>query len=381
MSFLREFNELYVNLTYRCNLDCPFCSTKAGGFFNKGQAMTVETALACVDILLCNAATPYPVLFFFGGEPMLQAPLIRQAVEYGRRHEARQGKRVRFVIVTNGVLVDDAMLDFAARHEVDFQIDLDGPQEIHDTLRRTASGQGTFERVMHSIRQAEAGQGFHLTLRSHIPPANPHFLRTMEMLEAGGLRRLSLAFNLIMGLSPDSEFLWRRADFERHEELFLEFVRRYGGHILQVQEPVVDFFGLLGYYRSQPGRPEHFCNAGRVRLSVSPSGEVYPCFTMEDQERFCIGHVDQGINRFQVTRFLTMTGRDALVAQDGSDPSEVFMYLCPFQTMTLSGRVNVVPKVLQEAYSAFSALVGKMKVVLGQWSPGPTEAQRGGFAG
>lgn len=363
MSFLREFDELYVNLTYRCNLDCPFCSTKAGGFFNKKAVMSPEVAVAGVDVLLSNSATATPVLFFFGGEPLLQADLIRQAVEYGRRYEGEHGKRIRFIVVTNGVLLDEQMLDFAARQGVSFQVNLDGPPAVHDSLRRLPSGQGTFDRIVENLRRIEA-RGVGLTLRSHVPPHNPHFLETMALLESLGLSRYNLSFNLVMGLSPGSEYQWRREDFERHEERFLTFVGQYADNILERQSPVVDFFGLYGYFTAPPSEQEHYCNAGRVRLSLSPNGDVYPCFTMEDQEQFRLGNLEQGLDRFQVTRFLTLTSSSGLETEDGSDPGDVFRFLCPFQNHAVGGRVNLVPRVLQESYGAFAILVEKMKSIL-----------------
>lgn len=365
MSFLREFNELYVNLTYRCNLDCPFCSTKFGGFFNKDLDMSEEVALACIDILLSNSVTDEPQLFFFGGEPLLRMDLIKKCVDLGRKSQGEYGKQIRFVIVTNGVLLNDDFIAYLSENEVELQVNLDGPREVHDSQRYFPGKKGTFDIILNNIKKAEADGKLRLALRSHVPPKNLHFHKTMELLDQLALRNLHIAFTMVMGMEKDSEFLWNKDDYISNEALFLDFVRKYEDNILMKKAPTVDFFGLLGYYSSPEMKMEHFCNAGRVRLSVSPEGNIYPCFTMENQEEFDIGSIDKGINIFKVTRFLTTISENGLAAEDGSDIKRLFKYFCPYQNWSLSGKLNVVCNELKESYEGYSHIVEKMKEELG----------------
>lgn len=361
MSFLKEFNELYLNLTYRCNLDCPFCSTKFGGFFNKARDMSPETVRAGMDILLSNSVTPQPHLFFFGGEPLLRKDLIAEGVEYGRKHEKENGKSIRFVIVTNGVLLDDGFMEFLRKNRVELQINLDGPKEIHDSQRHFPGGAGTFDRVMENVEKAEKHREFHLTLRSHVPPSHPHFHETMDLLKSRKLFNLKIAFTMVMGMESGSEFLWKKEDYERHEQVFLDLVRKYRANISYKRAPGVDFFGLYGYHSAVKTRMEHFCNAGRVRLSIGPAGNVYPCFTMEDQPGFQVGHIDKGIDIFKMTNFLTVTSESGIRCADGSPIGDLFMYFCPYQNYTLSGKLNLVTPILKDSYEGFSRLMEKMK--------------------
>lgn len=370
MSFLREFNELYVNVTYRCNLDCPFCSTRAGGFFNKDLDMSEDVALAGIDILLSNSATDEPQLFFFGGEPLLKMELIKKCVDLGRKSEGEYGKKIRFVIVTNGVLLTDDFLSYLADNDVELQINLDGPKETHDSQRYFPGKKGTFDIIINNIKKAEANRKLRLAIRSHVPPKNLHFLKTMDLLNELGLKDLHIAFTMVMGMEKDSEFLWSKEDYISNEGLFLDFVRKYEDNILMKKGPTVDFFGLLGYYSSPEMKMEQFCSAGRGRLSISPEGDIYPCFTMENQEEFNLGSIDKGINIFNATRFLTTISESGLTSEDGSDIKQLFKYFCPYQNWSLSGKLNVVCNELRESYEGYSYIVEKMKEELGELEAG-----------
>ena len=365
MSFLSEFDELYVNLTYRCNLDCPFCSTKFGGFFNKQLDMTEDVAFACIDILLSNSATEQPQLFFFGGEPLLKMDLIKKCVDLGRKSEKEFKKKIRFVIVTNGVLLTDEFIDYLAKNKVELQVNLDGPKEIHDSQRYFPGKKGTFDIIVEKIKKAEANRKLTLAIRSHVPPKNLHFHETMEMIKAMKLKDLHIAFTMVMGMEKGSEFLWRKDDYISNEKLFLDFVRKYKDHILMNKAPTVDFFGLLGYSREIEMKKEQYCNAGRGRLSISPDGKIYPCFTMENQDEFNIGSIDQGLNVFNITRFLTMISESGLKSENDSDIKKLFKYFCPYQNWSLSGKLNVVCNELKESYEGYSYIVDRMKEELG----------------
>jgi len=367
VSFLKEFNEIYMNLTYRCNLDCPFCSTKFGGFYNKNIDMSEEVAIGCIDILLNNSTTDNPQLFFFGGEPLLRMDLIKTSVDYGRKHEAEYNKNIRFAIVTNGVLLNDDFLDYLSQNEVELQINLDGPKENHDKLRYFPNGDGTFDIIIKNIKKAEAKEGVTLAIRSHMAPDYIHFHETMDMLKSMNIININIAFTMIMGMEKDSEFLWKKEDYLSNENLFLDFVRKYAQNILLMKYPTVDFFGLYGYYSAPECKLEHFCDACRVRLSISPNGDIYPCFPYEDQEEFWIGHIDKGISTFNVTRFLTIISESGIVAEDKSDIKDIFKYFCPYQNWTLSGKLNVVSNVLKDSCTGFSIIVEKMKDELGKF--------------
>lgn len=361
MSFLREFNELYLNVTYRCNLDCPFCSTRAGGFFNKDLDMREDVVSAAVDILLSNSATNEPQLFFFGGEPLLRMDLIKKCVNLGRKSEGDFCKKIRFVIVTNGVLLTDDFLGYLAENDVELQINLDGPKEVHDSQRYFPGKKSTFDIIISNIRKALTHKKLRLALRSHVPPKNLHFHKTMEILNELKLNDLHIAFTMVMGMEKNSEFLWSKKDYIANEELFTDFVRKYEDNILMKKAPTVDFFGLLGYYSNPSIKMEQFCSAGRNRLSIGPEGDIYPCFTMENQKEFNLGSIDKGINIFNTTRFLTTISESGLTAEDGSDIRDLFKYFCPYQNWTLSGKLNVVCNELRESYEGYSYIVEKMK--------------------
>jgi sulfatase maturation enzyme AslB (radical SAM superfamily) len=127
---------LEVVLTTACNQSCAYCFQDV----RTGQSMSWRVLRSVLDQLL-RSEHPNPELTFYGGEPLLELPLMMRAVEY-LEAEGEAGGRVAVSVFTNGTLLDRGTMRFLARHRVETQISFDGIEPAQE-LR----AQGTFGRI------------------------------------------------------------------------------------------------------------------------------------------------------------------------------------------------------------------------------------------
>lgn len=135
---------LVLALTSGCNLACDYCYKHDLANPAAARRMTAGRAAQAIDLLLsaCGKA-PKVTVTFFGGEPLLEMPVIRAAIAYGETAAEAAGKKIDFSLTTNGTLLDEATIEFLDTHRVGITVSLDGPAALHDRHRRTRGGQGS----------------------------------------------------------------------------------------------------------------------------------------------------------------------------------------------------------------------------------------------
>jgi uncharacterized protein len=288
-------------LNHACNLRCRYCYN--GRKFHR--AMPWEVAQAGIQLMLRDGGPEAPPaqLSFFGGEPLLEMPLLRRAVAYTEHHAGEIGQRVRFLVVTNGTLLRGQVLDYLLEHQVYLGVSIDGTREAHDATRRFRNGRSSYDRVRDNLRAVigrDGGPG--LRVIAVVNPDNVDQLPdSFDALLALGARNLSI--NL------DYEGAWDEPARERFavalESLGDRYVAAYrrGEHFtLNLLDSKVVTHLKGGYACADR------CDFGCEEVAVAPSGRLYPCdrlVGMDDRDEVVIGQVFSGIDPVR---------RDALIA-------------------------------------------------------------------
>ncbi|MCL2531519.1 MAG: thioether cross-link-forming SCIFF peptide maturase [Oscillospiraceae bacterium] len=278
---------LCLHMAHACNLSCEYCFVRA---WDK-QLMSVDVGRAAIDFLLANSGPRRNLdIDFFGGEPLLNWDVLKQLVTYARAKESETGKHFRFTLTTNGMLINDDVIDFCNREMSNVVLSLDGRKATHDRLRKTPCGQGCYDSVVPKFRrlvQARDGKGYYI--RGTFTHHNTDFLQDILHMAELGFRELSLEPVVCdpaapHALTPDD--LTRV--LEEYEALALEMVNSdfsFYHYTLNLRHGPC-------YYKRTAG-----CGVGTEYLAVTPAGEFYPCHQFVGSPEFAMGNVYQGLSR------------------------------------------------------------------------------------
>ncbi|MCL2194964.1 MAG: thioether cross-link-forming SCIFF peptide maturase [Oscillospiraceae bacterium] len=274
-----------LHMAHACNLACEYCFVRA---WDK-QLMSYDVGKAAIDFLLANSGPRRNLdIDFFGGEPLLNWDVLKRLVAYARGKEAESGKHFRFTLTTNGVLIDDDVIDFCQREISNVVLSLDGRKETHDRLRKTHDGRGCYDDVVPKFRRlvgAREGCGYYI--RGTFTHHNTDFLQDIAHMVALGFRALSLEPVVCSpaaphALTPDD----LRRVLDEYEALALDMVDgdySFYHYTLNLRHGPC-------YYKRTAG-----CGVGTEYLAVTPDGEFYPCHQFVGNRAFIMGNVREGI--------------------------------------------------------------------------------------
>lgn len=103
--------------------------------------MSYETGKQALDFLIANSGSRRNLeVDFFGGEPLMNWDVVKQLVAYGRQQEKLHDKHFRFTLTTNGVLLNDEIMEFANKEMDNVVLSIDGRKEVHDRMRPFSKG-------------------------------------------------------------------------------------------------------------------------------------------------------------------------------------------------------------------------------------------------
>lgn len=276
-----------LHMAHACNLSCEYCFVRA---WDK-QLMPYEVGQAAIDFLLANSGPRRNLdVDFFGGEPLLNWDVIKRLVAYARSREEECGKRFRFTLTTNGVLIDDDVIDFCNREISNVVLSLDGRKATHDHLRKTPCGKGCYDTVVPKFQQlvqAREGKGYYI--RGTFTHHNTDFLQDILHMAELGFRELSLE---PVVCDPAAPHALTQDDLQRvleeYEKLALDMVNSdytFYHYTLNLRHGPC-------YYKRTAG-----CGVGTEYLAVTPAGEFYPCHQFVGSPEFMMGNVREGLTR------------------------------------------------------------------------------------
>ena len=285
---------LCLHIAHTCNLNCSYCFASQGKYHGERAVMSYEVGKQALDFLIANSGTRRNLeVDFFGGEPLMNFDVVKQLVAYARSVEKEHGKNFRFTLTTNGILVDDDVIDFANREMSNVVLSLDGRKEIHDRYRVDYAGNGSWERIVPKFQKlVEARGGKNYYMRGTFTHANPDFLKDIQVMLDLGFNELSME-PVVCAPGDPSELT--EADlpivldqYEKLAELMLE--RERAGKPFTFYHYMIDLTGGPCIYKRISG-----CGSGTEYMAVTPWGDLYPCHQFVGEEKYLLGNIWDGV--------------------------------------------------------------------------------------
>ena len=185
---------LCLHVAHTCNLNCSYCFASQGKYHGDRALMSYEVGKQALDFLMDHSGTRHNLeVDFFGGEPLMNFDVVKRLVAYARSVEKERGKHFRFTLTTNGVLIDDDVIDFANREMSNVVLSLDGRKEVHDRYRVDYAGNGSWEKIVPKFQKlVQARQGKNYYMRGTFTHANPDFLKDIQTMLDLGFTELSM---------------------------------------------------------------------------------------------------------------------------------------------------------------------------------------------
>lgn len=292
----REFavKSLCLNVAHDCNMRCGYCFASEVSFGEKTQLMSLEVGQKAVDFLLEQSGSRRHLeVDYFGGEPLLDFNMVRRLTQYGREKAQQLGKTIKFTITTNGLLIDDAFIDFVNENQMQVVLSLDGRKSVHDGVRRLAGGGGTYDKILPKfLKFAESRNHENYYVRGTYTRRNMDFSQDVLHLFDLGFHHVSLE---PVVASPDT-YGFTEEDVPtlelEYEKLSAELLERHQqGHSIDFFHFNVDLKGGVCIPKRIKG-----CGAGFEYLAVAPDGTIYPCHQFDGKQKFAMGDVFNGLN-------------------------------------------------------------------------------------
>ena len=290
---------LCLHVAHTCNLNCAYCFASQGKYHGERAVMSPEVGKRALDFLIENSGSRHNLeVDFFGGEPLMNFDTVKELVAYARMREQETGKHFRFTLTTNGVLIDDGVIDFANREMSNVVLSLDGRREIHDRFRVDYAGKGSWDRIVPKFqRLVEARGGKNYYMRGTFTHWNPDFVQDIRQMLDLGFTELSME---PVVCAPDDPSALTDEDVEivkrQYEELAaLMLERRAEGRPFTFYHYMLDLAGGPCIYKRISG-----CGSGTEYMAVTPWGDLYPCHQFVGEERFRLGDIWHGIDNPEV---------------------------------------------------------------------------------
>ena len=287
---------LCLHVAHTCNLNCEYCFAAQGKYHGERALMSFEVGKRALDFLVENSGTRHNLeVDFFGGEPLMNFDVVKRLVEYARSIENEKGKHFRFTLTTNGMLIDDDVIDFANREMDNVVLSLDGRREVNDRFRKTAGGQGSFDVIVPKFQKFVKARGDKsYYMRGTFTHFNPDFTKDIQTMLDLGFNELSMepvvcppadAYALT---EEDKQTVLK--EYEKLADMMLE--REKQGKPFTFYHYMLDLEGGPCIYKRISG-----CGSGTEYLAVTPTGELYPCHQFVGNKDYLMGDIWQGVTR------------------------------------------------------------------------------------
>ncbi|MBO7184773.1 MAG: thioether cross-link-forming SCIFF peptide maturase [Oscillospiraceae bacterium] len=290
---------LCLHIAHTCNLNCSYCFASQGKYHGERAMMSYEVGKQALDFLIANSGTRRNLeVDFFGGEPLMNFQVVKDLVAYARSVEKEKGKNFRFTLTTNGVLVDDDVIEWANRECSNVVLSLDGRKEVHDRFRVDYAGNGSWEKIVPKFQKfVEARQGKDYYMRGTFTHANPDFLKDIQTMLDLGFNELSMEPVVCAAGDPsaltEEDLVIVMDQYEKLAELMLQKDKQ--GKPFTFYHYMIDLSGGPCIYKRISG-----CGSGTEYMAVTPWGDLYPCHQFVGEERFKLGNIWDGVTNSEI---------------------------------------------------------------------------------
>ena len=290
---------LCLHVAHTCNLNCSYCFASQGKFHGERALMSFEVGRQAIDFLVAHSGGRTNLeVDFFGGEPLMNWQVVKDIVAYARSLEAKHHKRFRFTLTTNGVLVDDEVIDFANREMHNVVMSLDGRKEVHDRFRKDYAGRGSYDVIVPKFQKFAKARGERdYYIRGTYTHHNTDFTRDIFHMADLGFTQLSME---PVVCPPDDPCALTEEDmpvlFEQYELLAREMLRREKeGRGFTFYHYMLDLTHGPCIYKRISG-----CGSGTEYMAVTPWGDLYPCHQFVNDPAYLLGNIWDGVTNEKV---------------------------------------------------------------------------------
>lgn len=287
-----EIKALCIHICHDCNFRCRYCFADEGTYHSAREFMSEETAKAAVDFLIANSGKRKVLeMDFFGGEPLMNFDVVKKTVLYAKEEAAKRGKKFLFTLTTNGLLLTGEIADFLNEEMENVVLSLDGRKEVHDAVRKTANGKGSFDLVIENLKNFVKIRGDkHYYVRGTFTAKNLDFGNDVLFLADSGFDSISM--EPVVTDIPDLAITGKElpAICREYDRLCDEFLAR------EAEGKGFNFFHFNVDLEGGPclSKRVSACGAGNEYFSVVPNGDIYPCHQFAGDRDFRMGSVFEG---------------------------------------------------------------------------------------
>lgn len=290
---------LCLHIAHTCNLNCSYCFASQGKYQGERALMSFETGKAALDFLIKNSGTRHNLeVDFFGGEPLMNWQVVKDLVKYARSIEKDYNKNFRFTLTTNGVLIDDDVIDFCNKEMDNVVLSLDGRKEVHDKFRVNYEGKGSYEIVVPKFQdfvKKRGDKGYYI--RGTFTHNNTDFTNDIFHMADLGFTELSME---PVVCPPGDPYALTDADmpvlFEQYEILAKEMIKRKkNGNGFTFYHYMIDLKNGPCIYKRISG-----CGSGTEYMAVTPWGDLYPCHQFVGDEKYKLGDIYNGVTNTDI---------------------------------------------------------------------------------
>lgn len=287
-----ELKALCLHICHDCNLRCRYCFADEGAYHSEREFMSEETAKRAIDFLIAGSGKRKVLeVDFFGGEPLMCLETIKRVVAYAREAGERAGKKFLFTTTTNALLLDDDAIDFFNREMENVVLSLDGRKEVHDAIRKTKNGKGSFDYVIENVKKFVRSRGEKsYYVRGTFTSKNLDFSKDVIFLADQGFDSISMepVVTEIPDLAIGEEHIPQiNREYEVLCDEYLERAER--GEGFNFFHFNIDLEGGVCLQKKVSA-----CGAGNEYFSVVPNGDLYPCHQFAGDKDFYMGNVFEG---------------------------------------------------------------------------------------
>ena len=290
---------LCLHIAHDCNLACQYCFAEEGEYHGRRALMSFEVGKKALDFLIANSGNRRNLeVDFFGGEPLMNWQVVKDLVAYGREQEKLHDKNFRFTLTTNGVLLNDEIMEFCNKEMANVVLSIDGRKEVHDKMRPFRKGAGSYDLIVPKFQKfAESRHQDKYYVRGTFTHYNPDFAADVLHLADLGFKQISVE---PVVAEPKEPYAITEEDlpqlFEEYDKLAAEMVRRHKeGDDFNFFHFMIDLEGGPCVAKRLSG-----CGSGTEYLAVTPWGDFYPCHQFVGNEKFLLGNVDEGIKNTEI---------------------------------------------------------------------------------
>ena len=290
---------LCLHIAHDCNLACQYCFAEEGEYHGRRALMSFEVGKKALDFLIANSGNRRNLeVDFFGGEPLMNWQVVKDLVAYGREQEKLHDKKFRFTLTTNGVLLNDEVMEFCNREMGNVVLSIDGRKEVHDKMRPFRKGAGSYDLIVPKFQKlADSRNQERYYIRGTFTRNNLDFSEDVKHFAELGFKQMSI--EPVVGDESDP-YAIREEDlpqiFDEYDKLARYIIEKdKKGEGFNFFHFMIDLEGGPCLYKRLSG-----CGSGTEYLAVTPWGDFYPCHQFVGDENFLMGNVNEGITRPEI---------------------------------------------------------------------------------